>query len=45
MMMKSAEDRLSGDLADPLDRPMARQILIQGQMRSGHCHGNGENRV
>jgi hypothetical protein len=34
MMMKSAEDRLSGDLADPLDRPMARRILIQGQMRS-----------
>ncbi len=34
MMMKSAEDRLSGDLADPLDRPMARRILIQGQTRS-----------
>src|SRR5260370_5247927 len=34
MMMKSAEDRLSGDLADPLDLPMARRILIQGQMRS-----------
>ena len=34
MMMKSAEDWLSGDLADPLDRPMARRILIQGQMRS-----------
>jgi hypothetical protein len=34
MMMKSAEDRLSGDLADPLDRPMARRILVQGQMRS-----------
>jgi hypothetical protein len=34
MMMKSAEDRLTGDLADPLDWPMARRILIQGQMRS-----------
>ena len=33
-MMKSAEDRLSGELAEPLDRPMARRILIQGQMRS-----------
>jgi hypothetical protein len=34
MMMKSAEDRLSGDLANPLDRPMGRRIFIQGQMRS-----------
>jgi hypothetical protein len=34
MMMKSAKDRLSGDLADPLERPMPRRILIQGQMRS-----------
>jgi len=34
LMMKSAEDRLSDDLADPLDRPMAQRILIQGQMRS-----------
>jgi hypothetical protein len=33
-MMKSAEDRLSDDLAGPLDRPMARRILIRGQMRS-----------
>ena len=33
-MMKSAEDRLSGDLADPLNRPMARRILIQEQMGS-----------
>ena len=33
-MMKSAEDWLRGDPADPLDRPMARRILIQGQMRS-----------
>ena len=32
--MKSAEDRLSGELAEPLDRPMARRILSQGQMRS-----------
>jgi hypothetical protein len=33
-MMKSAEDRLSGELAEPLDRPMARRILTQGRMRS-----------
>ena len=33
-MMKSAEDRLSSELAEPLDRPMARRILTQGQMRS-----------
>ena len=33
-MMKSAEDRLSSELAEPLDRPMARGILTQGQMRS-----------
>ena len=33
-MMKSAEDRLSSELAEPLDRPMARRIFIQGQMRS-----------
>ena len=33
-MMKSAEDRLSSELAEPLDRPMGRRILIQGQMRS-----------
>jgi len=32
--MKSAEDRLSSELAEPLDRPMARGILTQGQMRS-----------
>ena len=32
-MMKSAEDRLSSELAEPLDRPMARGILTQGQMR------------
>ena len=34
MMMKSAEDRRSGDLADSLDRPVTRRIPIQGQMRS-----------
>src|SRR5712672_1601186 len=34
LMMKSAEDRLSSELAEPLDRPMARGILTQGQMRS-----------
>ena len=33
-MMKSAEDRLSGDLADWRDRPVTRRIPIQGQMRS-----------
>jgi hypothetical protein len=33
-MMKSAEDRLSSELAEPLDWPMARRILTQGQMRS-----------
>ena len=32
--MKSAEDRLSSELAEPLDRPMARGILTQGKMRS-----------
>jgi hypothetical protein len=44
LMMKSAEDRLSSELAEPLDRPMARRILTQGQMRSefvveGRNHG------
>jgi hypothetical protein len=34
MMMKSAEKRPGSELAEPLDRPMARRILIQGQMRS-----------
>ena len=34
LMMKSAEDRPSSELAEPLDRPMARRILAQGQMRS-----------
>ena len=33
-MMQPAEDRLSNELAEPLDRPMARRILVQGQMRS-----------
>ena len=33
MMMKAAEDRPSGDLAKPLNRPMARRVLAQGQMR------------
>ena len=31
--MKSTEDRPSGDLAEPLDRPTARRILGEGQMR------------
>jgi len=33
-MMKSAEDRLSSEQAEALDRLMARRILPQGQMRS-----------
>jgi hypothetical protein len=32
--MKPAEDRPHGELTDPLDRPMDRRILAQGQMRS-----------
>jgi len=28
-MMKSAEERLSKDLTETLDRPMARRILVQ----------------
>jgi hypothetical protein len=27
--VKSAEDRLSSELAEPLDRPMARRIFVQ----------------
>src|SRR5260370_34601136 len=34
MMMKAAEDRPSGHLAEPLDRPVGRRILVQGQMCS-----------
>ena len=34
MMMKSAEDRPISEPAEPLDRPMARRILGQGQMCS-----------
>ena len=34
LMMKSAEDRPSNELAKPLDRPPARQILVQRQVRS-----------
>jgi hypothetical protein len=30
--MKSAQDRPRGELAEPLDRPMGRRILAQGQM-------------
>jgi hypothetical protein len=33
-MMKSAENRPRGKLAMSLDRPMARRILAQGQMRA-----------
>jgi len=32
--MESAEDRPRSDLAEPLDWPMGRRILVQGQMRS-----------
>jgi hypothetical protein len=34
MMMKSAKNRLSSELTEPLDRPTARRILPHGQMRS-----------
>ena len=33
-MVQPAEDRPSNELAEPLDRPTARRILVQGQMRS-----------
>jgi hypothetical protein len=33
-MMKSANNRLSSELTEPLDRPMDRRILAQGQVRS-----------
>jgi hypothetical protein len=33
-MMKAAEDRLSSELAEPSNRPMARRILLQCQMCS-----------
>lgn len=33
-MMKPAENRPHGKLAVPLERPMARRILVQRQMRS-----------
>ena len=33
-MVQPAEDRPSNELAVPLDRPTARRILVQGQMRS-----------
>jgi hypothetical protein len=34
LMMKSAEDRLSNELAEPLDRPMGWRIFAQRQMCS-----------
>ena len=34
LMMKSAKDRPSGHLAEPLGWPMGRRILVQGQMCS-----------
>ena len=34
LMMKSAEDRPSNELAKPLDRPTAWRILVQRQVRS-----------
>jgi hypothetical protein len=33
-MMKSAKDRLTNELAEPVDRPMVRRIFVQGQMCS-----------
>ena len=33
-MMKCAEDRSLAELAVPLDRPVVRRILVQGQMRA-----------
>jgi hypothetical protein len=33
-VVQSAEDWLTSDLAEAPDRPMARRILAQGQMRS-----------
>ena len=33
-MMKSAEDRPSNELAEPLDWPTARRVLVQGQVCS-----------
>ena len=33
-MMQPAQDRLSSEPAETLDRPMAWRILAQGQMRS-----------
>ena len=33
-MMKSAEDRLSNKLAEPVDRSTARRMLVQRQMCS-----------
>jgi hypothetical protein len=37
LMMKPAEDRPRSELAQPLNRPMARRILVQRQMRSEFC--------
>ena len=34
LVMKSAEDRPSGDLSEPVDRSMTRRIFVQGQMCS-----------
>ena len=34
MMMKSADDRPRGKLAEPLNRPLDRRVLVQGQVRS-----------
>jgi hypothetical protein len=33
-MMKSAEDRPRGEATEPLEGPMGRRVLAQGQMRS-----------
>jgi hypothetical protein len=34
LIVKSAEDRLSNELAEPFDRPTVWRILVQGQMCS-----------
>jgi hypothetical protein len=43
-MMKSAKDRPSNELAEPLDRPTARRILVQGQMCSAFVVVTGVGR-
>ena len=44
LMMTSAKNRVSSELTEPLDRPMARRILFQGQMGSQSVVIAGEGR-